>query len=207
MKARILVSMSGAALFVVLAVPIWLAAQEQRRSSEPAASPDMDTANPVPLINQPLVPDAVAPGGAGFTLTVNGTGFVAGSVVDWNGGGRATSFISSAQLMAVILASDIATASTASVTVVNPSPSGGTSNVAFLPITTATASVSLNRSDYAVGLAPGVVAVGDFNGDGKLDLAVVNNTSGTVSVLLGNGDGTFQPPVDYGIGANQPCQR
>ena len=27
---------------------------------------------PVPLINQPLVPDAVAPGGAGFTLTVNG---------------------------------------------------------------------------------------------------------------------------------------
>jgi hypothetical protein len=32
--------------------------------------------NPVPLINQPLAPDAIAPGGAGFTLTVNGTGFV-----------------------------------------------------------------------------------------------------------------------------------
>jgi hypothetical protein len=31
---------------------------------------------PVPLINQPLVPDATAPGGAAFTLTVNGTGFV-----------------------------------------------------------------------------------------------------------------------------------
>src|SRR5205085_4076949 len=38
--------------------------------------------NPVPLINQPLVPDAVAPGGPRFTLTVNGTGFVTGSVVN-----------------------------------------------------------------------------------------------------------------------------
>jgi hypothetical protein len=45
--------------------------------------------NPVPLINQPLVPDAVAPGGQGFMLTVNGTGFVSGSVVNWNGNPRA----------------------------------------------------------------------------------------------------------------------
>src|SRR5438105_14977378 len=44
--------------------------------------------NPVPLINQPLVPDAIAPGGAGFTLTVNGTGFVSGSEVNWNGSAR-----------------------------------------------------------------------------------------------------------------------
>ncbi len=36
--------------------------------------------NPVPFVNQPLVPEAVVPGGAGFTLTVNGTGFVSGSV-------------------------------------------------------------------------------------------------------------------------------
>src|ERR1039458_9035976 len=48
------------------------------------------------------------------------------------------------------------------------------------------------------------VAVGDFNGDGKLDLAVTNNLSsgGTVSVLLGNGDGTFQAPRTYGVGAS-----
>src|SRR5204863_10183419 len=84
--------------------------------------------NPVPLINQPLVPDAIAPGGAGFTLTVNGTGFVSGSVVNWNGSARTTTFVSSTQLTASILPSDIAIASTASVTVVNPTPGGGRSN-------------------------------------------------------------------------------
>ena len=53
--------------------------------------------------------------------------------------------------------------------------------------------------DYAVpGLATGVVT-GDFNGDGKLDLAVsLNSVSGNVAaVFLGNGNGTFQPQVDY----------
>jgi hypothetical protein len=44
------------------------------------------------------------------------------------------------------------------------------------------------------------VAVGDLNGDGKLDLAVADFTDGFVSVLLGNGDGTFQPSVEYPTG-------
>jgi len=45
--------------------------------------------------------------------------------------------------------------------------------------------------DYPVGQAPASVGVGDFNNDGKLDLAVVNG-GGSISILLGNGDGTFQ---------------
>lgn len=50
--------------------------------------------------------------------------------------------------------------------------------------------------------APGVssVAVGDFNMDGKLDLAVVNATTLNVSILLGNGEGTFQTAVNYPVG-------
>ncbi len=46
------------------------------------------------------------------------------------------------------------------------------------------------------------IAVGDFTGNGRLDLAVANQGDGTVSVLLGNGDGTFQPPVTYAVGSS-----
>jgi hypothetical protein len=53
-----------------------------------------------------------------------------------------------------------------------------------------------------VGTNPASVAVGDFNGDGKLDLAVANSASNNVSVLLGNGDGTFQAAVNYAVGTN-----
>jgi hypothetical protein len=62
------------------------------------------------------------------------------------------------------------------------------------------------------------VVSGDFNGDGILDLAVTNSNcayqtgglaytdlvcnAGTVSILLGNGDGSFQPHLDYATGKN-----
>src|SRR5579864_5643588 len=84
--------------------------------------------NPVPFINQPVVPAAVAPNGTAFTLTINGTNFSSGSVVNWNGNARSTTFISASQLTAAISASDIAAASTAVLTVTNPGPGGGTSN-------------------------------------------------------------------------------
>jgi len=53
---------------------------------------------------------------------------------------------------------------------------------------------------FDVGASPVAVAVADLNHDGKADLAVANNGSDTVSVLLGNGDGTFQAAVDYPTG-------
>ena len=134
-------------------------------------------------------------------VTVNGTGFVSGSVVNWNGSPRSTTFVNGAQLTATILASDIATAGTVFLTVANPSPGGGTSNVVFFTITNATSLLSINRSsDLSTGAGPLGMAASDFNGDGKLDLAVNNVQSGTVSILLGNGDGTFQSHVDYAVG-------
>ena len=46
-------------------------------------------------------------------------------------------------------------------------------------------------TNFAVGADPISVAVGDFNGDTILDLAVANSGSNNVSILLGNGTGTF----------------
>lgn len=60
--------------------------------------------------------------------------------------------------------------------------------------------------EYAAGQSPNSIAVADFNGDGKLDLAVANQglvlqaIDGSVSILLGKGDGTFQAAVDYAAG-------
>lgn len=50
--------------------------------------------NPVPLLNQPLFPTSVFAGHAAFTLKVTGTGFVPGSLVEWNGSPRATTLVS-----------------------------------------------------------------------------------------------------------------
>jgi plastocyanin len=58
------------------------------------------------------------------------------------------------------------------------------------------------KTDFPVGANPAGVAVGDFDGDGKPDLAVSNVTDGTVSILRGNGDGTFQTAVPYTVGGN-----
>jgi len=55
--------------------------------------------------------------------------------------------------------------------------------------------------NYSVGNDPVSIAVADFNGDGKLDLAVVSYWSNSLSILLGNGDGTFQSPVQYTTGS------
>ena len=57
---------------------------------------------------------------------------------------------------------------------------------------------------YPVGTSPSAVVVGDFNGDGKPDIAVANSGSNNVSILLGNGDGTLQAAVNFDAG-NSPA--
>ncbi|MDP9052712.1 MAG: NPCBM/NEW2 domain-containing protein [Acidobacteriota bacterium] len=56
-----------------------------------------------------------------------------------------------------------------------------------------------NPEGYTVGLDPHGILAADFNNDGKTDLASANAAEATVSVLLGNGDGTFGPKVDYPV--------
>ena len=51
-----------------------------------------------------------------------------------------------------------------------------------------------------MGYSPLSVTTGDFNGDGLTDLATANLVSGDVSVLLGNGDGTFAAEQHFAVG-------
>jgi IPT/TIG domain len=124
------------------------------------------TQNPVPLVNQPLVPAAVAPGGPDFTLTVNGTGFVSGATVNWNGAPLATTFVGGSRLTATVPAANTSSAGAASITVVNPNAATlvGKSNVVYFPVDTPESAVSLSpvSDDNGASFAG---AEGDFNGD------------------------------------------
>ena len=57
------------------------------------------------------------------------------------------------------------------------------------------------RSPTRWGRIPVAIVAGDFTGDGRTDLAVANQDSNDVSILLGNGDGTFQTQVTYAVGS------
>src|SRR5439155_18635800 len=58
-----------------------------------------------------------------------------------------------------------------------------------------------SATNLPAGSGPYASAVGDFNGDGKQDLAVTNVTTNSVSVLLGNGNGTFGAPATFPVGS------
>ena len=90
-------------------------------------SESFNIANPVPTIGS-LSPFWKRAGDSQFTLTVSGNNFVPNSVVYWNGAPRTTYYGSANQVTADISASDIASAGTATVKVVNPEPGGGTTD-------------------------------------------------------------------------------
>src|SRR5216110_210316 len=108
--------------------------------------------NPVPTTTS-ISPNCTTAGSADFTLTVNGTNFVSTSTVNWNGAPLATSFVSSTQLTATVPASLVATAGTASVTVANPSPGGGTSNAQTFTIANTPAITSPLTATGTLGVA------------------------------------------------------
>lgn len=149
--------------------------------------------NPVPFLNQPLVPTAVSPGNPGFTLNVSGTGFVSGATVNLNRAPLPTTFVDTEHLTAMVPAADVANAGTAAVTVVNPGAGGGSSNVVYFPVAIPQTTISFANapnSPLQIYLPVGITA-NDFNEDGKPDLAIAANTR--VYVMLGKGDGTFAP--------------
>ncbi len=166
-------------------------------------APLLAAANGIPTVNLPLHPSSVRPGRAGFTLHVTGTDFVPGALVNWNGVPLATSFLSQGRLAATVPAAYVASPATVNVTVTNPAPGGGRSGPVFFTVTTPSHSLTFSQSVLTVGLTPGAIVAGDFNNDGKTDLAVLNmnqpdscynsgyDSVGTIQILAGNGAAAF----------------
>jgi hypothetical protein len=160
---------------------------------------------PAPYLNEPLVPTSAAPGGAAFVLTVNGSGFVSGAEIKWNGVALTTTFVNHNQLTAPVPASKIAKAGTAYIAVSNPI-GGGTSNIVPFNIAHPASSLAWKTMNTSVTSA-GRSAIADFNNDGLPDLAVYTGQGGdripdTISILLGKGNGTFsaEPQLSFPSG-------
>lgn len=114
------------------------------------------TVNPVPAVSS-ISPASVTVGDPAFTLTVTGTNFISGSVVNWNGSALATTFVSATQLTASVTAPLLTTAGTANITVFNATPGGGTSNVVVF---TVAAPAATNPVPTTTSISPASVTVG-----------------------------------------------
>lgn len=141
--------------------------------------------SPAPVLSS-ISPSVATAGGPAFTLTANGSNFVNGAVVQVNGSNRSTTFVSGNQLTASILSSDISSAGTRSVTVVNPDGSA-TSAV------TLTVNPANNPVPVLTGITPGNVLAGSggftltANGSNFVSGAVVkvNGSNRTTTFISG----------------------
>ncbi|QQS47371.1 MAG: hypothetical protein IPM66_01525 [Acidobacteriota bacterium] len=138
--------------------------------------------SPAPTLTS-MNPSSISAGGPGFTLTVTGTNFVGSSKVRWNGTDRLTTVVSSTQMTAEILATDIATAGNAQVTVFTPAPGGGVT----APLTF-TINPAQSNPPTISNISPNVVMAGSptFN----LTVTGTNFVNGSTVRIAGNNRAT-----------------
>ena len=193
LKCRFLIAIAATALNIFFIAPVRAANN---------AVPFVDIVSPV----------SIFPGVTNVVITVRGTGFVPASTVVWSGTTLTTTYVSAKELTASLPDAFVVAVGLGSVSVVSPAPGGGKSAATFIPVVASGLSTSFptTPSFVTVGTMPQGIVTADFNADGKLDLAIANNGtggSGTVSILLGNGDGTFTAGSTLSAGnrANWPA--
>jgi hypothetical protein len=156
--------------------------------------------NPVPSLTS-ISPNSVVAGSAAFTLTVNGSNFVGGSVVQINGAGRPTTFVSNTQLTASISASDIASTGNLSITVSNAAPGGGTSSAVTLAVVNPAPSLAnISPNSATAGSAGFTLTV---NGSDFISSSVVqvNGSNRTTTFVSGTQLTAAIPASDLAVGA------
>jgi uncharacterized protein (TIGR03437 family) len=183
-----------------------------------------------PLSVSSLSPNSATAGGAAFTLTVNGSSFVSGATVMWNGSAVSTTFVGGNQLTASVSAGLIASQGTASVTVQNPG--GATSNALTFTINSnQSGAASLSSLSPNSATAGGAAFTLTVNGSGFLSGATVQwngsalSTSfiggsqltasvsaaliasqGTASVTVQNPGGATSNALAFTINSNQSVE-
>lgn len=112
-------------------------------------------ANPVPTVVS-ISPASAAAGGAGFTLTVIGTGFLPTSTVLWNGYTLSATYVDATTLRAYVDSYRLYSVGTAQVTISNPPPGGGTS----APVTFVIGPQSPNPVPTVTSISPASIDAG-----------------------------------------------
>jgi len=116
-------------------------------------------------------------------MTATGTNFVSTSQIKWNGTALTTTYVSATQLTATVPASDLATAGTASVTVFNPTPGGGTSNALTFTIGASRFAIAVASQNPNSGV-PVTANLADVNGNqgGNTSFSLTYNSGASVTL-------------------------
>jgi DNA-binding beta-propeller fold protein YncE len=186
--------MSGIAILLFLA-----GCAGQSASTGGGANSTSSGANPVPAITSISPTSALAGSATGLALTINGTNFVAGTMISFGGMMSTPTFVSTTQLVASIPATAIASAGAVAVTVTNPAL-GRTSNAVNFMITSGTGGTSGTCAGAVNPQSITVDPTGKFayvaNGgcpdafDGSVSMYTINPTDGTLT--------SAGPPVTSG---------
>ena len=128
-----------------------------------------DTLTSSPPVSTPVLtslsPSTAIAGAGGFTVTASGSGFVSGSVVQWNGAALTTAFVSATQLTATVPASDIASVGVAEVNV-NDNNGTATSNLLSFTIQASVGALSITSITPSSATAGGAAFTLTVNGSG-----------------------------------------